>query len=257
LEKLKLKWGYSTTKGHFIGFKVTVVLDEKTLCPVSILIHSGAPHDSKIFDEILKELKRRRIIKPKNILLFDKGYFSHENFNTGINQYQVVCIIFPKSNFNIKKLEEKISYPLDVFKKKKKIKERKDLYKHLKALLLSKLKNWKDFKPIRGKIEDFFKVAKEAFGLDKLHKYTNESVTKHIYLAILLTTIVIQEGYTTKTAMQQLAEGNIELKPVKKRKKKKEKIKTKIKDKSKVLNESQQQLLITKEKDAQTTLQFS
>jgi hypothetical protein len=33
LEKLKLKWEYSTTKGHFIGFKVTVVLDEKNLCP--------------------------------------------------------------------------------------------------------------------------------------------------------------------------------------------------------------------------------
>ena len=27
LEKLKLKWGYSTTKGNFIGFKVTMVLD--------------------------------------------------------------------------------------------------------------------------------------------------------------------------------------------------------------------------------------
>jgi len=73
LEKLKLKWGYSTTKGNFIGFKVTVVLDEKTLCPVSILIHSGAPNDTKIFDQILKELKRRRITKPKNTLLFDKG----------------------------------------------------------------------------------------------------------------------------------------------------------------------------------------
>ena len=47
---------------------------------------------------------------------------------------------------------------------------------------MSKLKNWKEFKPIRGKIEDFFKVTKEAFGLDKLHKYTTESITKHIYL---------------------------------------------------------------------------
>lgn len=35
LEKLNLKWGFSTTKGHFIGFKVTVVLNEKTMAPVS------------------------------------------------------------------------------------------------------------------------------------------------------------------------------------------------------------------------------
>jgi hypothetical protein len=256
LEKLKLKWGYSTTKGHFIGFKVTVVLDEKTLCPVSILIHPGAPHDSKIFDETLKELKRRRLIKPKNILLFDKGYFSYENYNIGINQYQVLCIIFPKSNFNIQKLEEKLSYPLDVFKKKKKIKERKALFKHLKTLLLNKIKNWRDFKSIRGKIEDFFKVTKEAFGLDKLHKYTRESITKHIYLAILLTTIVIQEGYANKTAMQQLSEGNIELKPVKRIKKNIKKIKTKTKHKTKVPYESQQQLPINKEKYVQTTLQL-
>ncbi|MCC7554314.1 MAG: transposase [Methanobacteriaceae archaeon] len=74
LEELNLKWGYSTTKGNFIGFKVTVVLDEETLCPVSILIHSGAPHDSKLFEPILKELKRRRIIKNRDIILFDRGY---------------------------------------------------------------------------------------------------------------------------------------------------------------------------------------
>ena len=29
LKKLGLKWGYSTTKKHFIGFKVTVVLEKK------------------------------------------------------------------------------------------------------------------------------------------------------------------------------------------------------------------------------------
>ena len=89
------------------------------MCPVSILIYPGAPHDSKIFDETLKELKKRRIIKSKNILLFDKGYFSYSNYNIGINRYQSICIIFPTSKFNIKKLEEKIFYPLDVFKKKK------------------------------------------------------------------------------------------------------------------------------------------
>ena len=50
--------GFSTTKGHFIGFKVTVVLNEKTMAPVSILIHSGAPNDSKFFDEVLQDLQK-------------------------------------------------------------------------------------------------------------------------------------------------------------------------------------------------------
>ena len=78
LEKLKLKWSFSTTKGHYIGFKVTVVLNEKTMAPVSILIHSGAPNDSKIFDEVLQDLHRRRIIKRKDIILFDRGYVRQE-----------------------------------------------------------------------------------------------------------------------------------------------------------------------------------
>ena len=74
LKKLGLKWGYSTTKKHFIGFKVTVVLEKNTLTPVSIFIHPGAPSDARIFEQILKELKRRGLIKKGDILYFDKGY---------------------------------------------------------------------------------------------------------------------------------------------------------------------------------------
>lgn len=37
------------------------------MTPVSILIHSGAPNDSKIFDEVLQDLQKRRIIKRKDI----------------------------------------------------------------------------------------------------------------------------------------------------------------------------------------------
>ena len=33
LKKLNLKWGFSKTKKHYIGFKVTVVLDKDTLTP--------------------------------------------------------------------------------------------------------------------------------------------------------------------------------------------------------------------------------
>ena len=52
LKKLGLKWGYSTTKKHFIGFKVTVVLERTTLTPVSIFIQSWSP---PMMQEFLKE----------------------------------------------------------------------------------------------------------------------------------------------------------------------------------------------------------
>ena len=40
--------------------------------PVSILIHSGAPNDAKLFDEIMENLQKRRIIQKGDTLIFDK-----------------------------------------------------------------------------------------------------------------------------------------------------------------------------------------
>lgn len=256
LEKLKLKWGYSTTKSHFIGFKVTVVLNEEILCPVSILIHPGAPNDSKLFEPILKELKRRRIIKYKDILLFDRGYYSYNNYLIGINEYKIIPMIFPKSNFKIEKLNNLISYPLEVFNQTKNLNITKQLFKSIKNILLKMLLNWKDYKSIRGKIEDFFKISKDAFGLGKLHKYTESSVNKTVHFSILLTAIVVQLGYNTKTKMQQLAEGILEQDPRKKYKKKQKKDKQKSNKKENVPYESQQALPIKKPNEEQYTLQY-
>ena len=254
LEKLKLKWGYSTTKGHYIGFKVTMMLNKDTLCPVCIIINPGAPHDSTLFEPILQEAKRRRIIKNKDRILFDKGYYSYENYQIGINKFKIVPVIFPKSNFNLKKLADQLSYPLDVFKQNKNIHYMKKLLQHLKHILIEKLKNWENLKPVRGIIEDFFKVSKQAFGMGEFHNYTTKSITKNIYLCILLTTLVIKTGFKTKTQLQQLAEGNIDSKPKKEHKKKKNKNKKDKKEEKIVPHKSNQQKLQIKLKKAQTTL---
>ena len=67
---------------------------------------------------------------------------------------------------------------------------------------------------------------------------------KNIYLCILLTAIVVQQGFNTKTELQQLAEGRIDKKPVKSRKSKKSK-----KDKEKIKKEE-----VVEETDSQSTL---
>ena len=41
---------------------------------------------------------------------------------------------------------------------------------------------------------------------------------RNIYLCILLSTLVIQQGFDTKTKLQQLAEGRIDLEPIKTKK---------------------------------------
>ena len=126
-------------------------------------------NDAKIFDEVLKELRRRRIIKDKDIILCDRGYFSYKNYQIGINKYKIIPIIFPKFIFSIDKLKGQMSYPMEVYFNNKHSKELKEKINSMSTILFEKLKNWKDLKPIRGLIEDFFKVAKDAFGLGEFH----------------------------------------------------------------------------------------
>ena len=256
LKKLRLKFGYSNSKGYFIGYKVTVVLEKTTRTPVSILIHPGAPNDSRIFDDVLKELKRRSLIKPKDLIYFDRGYFAYENYIIGINKYKIIPVIFPKEIFKITKLQGQMSYSLMIYKNPKEIEKNKKLIKHLQSLLFIKLENWKEYKATRGIIEDFFKAAKIAFGLGKFHSFTDKSMFKNIYLCLLLTSIIVLCGFKTKTQLQQLAEGKIEFKPPKNKKTKKDK---KIKEKNKksiAQHKTGQQELEIKDNETLTTLDY-
>lgn len=207
LEKINLKWSYSSSKGFYIGFKTTVVLDYQNMKPVAILIHSGAPNDTKLFNEILQNLQKRRIIKKGDILIFDKGYYSYTNYQLGISKYKIVPFIFPKDNFKPQKLKDQLSYPLNVFKVKNKIKHQKRIYEQIYEILFKKLANWKKYKPIRGTIEDFFKLLKQGLNLKQIHKYTPKSVKKTVNLIVFLGALLITQGYTTKTDLQKLSEN--------------------------------------------------
>ena len=207
LKTLNLKWSYSSSKGFYIGFKATVIIDYDSMNPVSILIHSGAPNDAKLFDEIMENLQKRRIIRKGDTIIFDKGYYSYKNYQLGISKYKIVPFIFPKDNFNKTKLNDQLSYPLQVFKKTKKVLAQKQFYNNLKIELFKKLDDWKKFKPIRGKIEDFFKLLKQGLNMREIHKYTPKSVTKTVYLNVFLGALIVSQGFYSKTAIQQLSEN--------------------------------------------------
>ena len=206
LEKRDLKWSYSSSYGFYIGFKATIVIEKKSAMPVAIIIHSGAPHDSKIFSEIMENLRKRRIIRKNDTIIFDRGYYSYQNYQIGISKYKIVPLIFPKENFKIQKLNDKLTYPLQVFNDKKTEKQSKQLYNTLKNQLLKKISKWKKYKPIRGKIEDFFKLCKSGLSLKKLHKYTPESAKRTTILIVFLAGLITTTGYTTKTDLQKLSE---------------------------------------------------
>ena len=91
---------------------------------------------------------------------------------------------------------------------KKTEKHVKKLYHTLKKQLLEKIANWKKYKPIRGKIKDFFKLCKSGLSLKKLHKYTPESTQKTtiiiVFLPVLITTTRLQHQNSTPKAFQNL-----------------------------------------------------
>ena len=184
-------------------------------------------------------LRRERRSNPP-----DLSDYSMENYINAINKYHVIAVIFPKQWFTLEKLEAQMSTSLDIFYDKTTLKDNKNLFLKLTTTLYDKLKNWKELKPTRGIIEDFFKVCKDAFGLGEFHSYTQSSMRRNIYLCILLSTLVIQQGFDTKTKLQQLAEGRIDLEPIKSRKSKK----------SKENNETTENQEVGEKTDEQTTL---
>ena len=97
---------------------------------------------------------------------------------------------------------------------------------------VEELKKLEELKPERGIIEDFFKVAKDAFGLGKFHSYTEKSMVKNILLGFLLTTIVVQCVFKTKTQLQRLSEGYMDFEPPKIDKKKQKDDENKIENES-------------------------
>jgi hypothetical protein len=190
LEEREFKWGYSSSKGYYIGYKLTLAIEYPYLRPVAFLLHQGSPSDAKIYEKILEELKRRRIARNGDKIIFDRGYYSYKNYVLGILKFKIVPGIFPRKNLKKEKLMGMLTYPLSIFNRPHPEKEKK-FFNRLAKDLINILDNWKEYRPIMGMIEDIFKLAKDAFSLRKLHRYTERSVGKIICLNVLLVGIVV------------------------------------------------------------------
>ena len=205
LEEREFKWGYSPSKGYYIGYKLTLAIEYPSLKPLAFLLHQGSPNDAKLFEEILEELKRRRIARNGDTVICDRGYYSYDNYVMGIARFKIIPLLFTKKTFKMGKLLGKLSYPLPIFSRSNEERE-KAFFNHLVMNLKAKLDNWRIYRPIRGMIEDIFKLAKEAFFLKKLHRYTARSVKKFVCLNVLLVGGVISLGINSKEELQRIAE---------------------------------------------------
>jgi len=186
------KRGFSTSKGHYAGFQMTLAVEYETLRPLAILIHPGSPNDAKIFDEMMGELKRRRLLRKRQLIVADKGFYSASNYLIGINKYKIVPLVFPRKKPTLEVLKDKITNPLDYFDYNNKSGA---IYKKLRERLFELLPKWEDFRRTRWKIEKVFQFLKQNLGLGHIHAYTIRSVYKKAYLNVLLLGILISQGY--------------------------------------------------------------
>lgn len=64
--------------------------------PICLIIHNGSPNDTKIFDEILQNASKSRVIQQGDIIIFDRGYYNYKNYVKGIINYKIVSFYFSK-----------------------------------------------------------------------------------------------------------------------------------------------------------------
>jgi hypothetical protein len=167
------------------------------------LLHPANRHEAKIFDQVIDELKRRRIARRGYTVIMGRGFYAYRKYLVGIT-YRIVPLIFSRSNFDLGRLDGILSYPLSIFGSKS-LEDEGRRFRALKAKLMSLLRRWEKFKPVRAVIEDMFKLAK-SFGLRRLRRYTRVSVYKFAALNVLLVGIVVALGFREKKVLQRLAE---------------------------------------------------
>lgn len=193
LKNKPYKWGYST-KGFFLGMKMMILIDYKTLTPLFFHVYPANVHESRIYPLILEMLKRRGLIRFGDAILMDRGFYAYKNYLIGI-KYGIVPLIIPRKNFRFERLEGLMSYPLTVFCSKN-IEKEKRRYRKLVKRLFEGLKG--NLKRLRSIIEDVIKLGKEAYSMKDMHCYSFKSVKKWCSASVLLTGMTFEFGFREK-----------------------------------------------------------
>ncbi len=178
----KYNYAYDHSRGYYVGFKLILAINQD-LEVLGFEIHKDSPHDSKLLVPFVEKLFRSRMIKPRDIIVCDKGFTSKQNYRVLINRFYVIPIIYPKINTNLDKVIDSFNPPLDIFfSEKNKMKLWLKIVSDFKKLIVK----WENFKLIGSEIEDLFNIAKNSLGMKQIHQYTKLSVEKKVARIIFL-----------------------------------------------------------------------
>ena len=101
-----------------------ILIDYKTLTPLFFYVYPANVYESRIYPLILEMLKRRSLIRFRDAIIMDRGFYAYEDYLIGIG-YSVVPLIIPKKYFRLNRLEGLIRYPLFIFNPKNVEKEKR------------------------------------------------------------------------------------------------------------------------------------
>ena len=188
LEDKEYKWRFDGNE-FFIGFKLAFAMDYKTKRPLLFLIYQANIHDSQIYEDILENLKKKRLLRQNAIVIADKGFCSYYNYSIALNKYKVAPVIWLKENMNLSKLLSMISTPLTCFLENN-VKELA-FFKKLVKILIDYLKRSDSLTSKRSEVKDVFKLGKCELFMDKINRFTERFAAKFVYTNVLLIAISI------------------------------------------------------------------
>jgi len=82
-EDLKDK-DYRDSMATSSSFKLAFAMDYKTKRPLLFLIFPANTSDCQIFEDMLENLKKKGLLRPKTIVMADRGFCSYYNYNTAL-----------------------------------------------------------------------------------------------------------------------------------------------------------------------------
>ncbi|HIH43907.1 MAG TPA: IS5 family transposase, partial [Candidatus Methanoperedenaceae archaeon] len=63
--------------------KLILALEHPSLKPLAFLLFPGSPNDSMLFDCIVNELMRRRVMRKGDTMVLDKGFYAYYHYTDG------------------------------------------------------------------------------------------------------------------------------------------------------------------------------
>ena len=99
-----------------------------------------------------------------------------------------------------------LRYPLKIFDSIRNTENEIKFYKEIIAKFKELISKWKEFRSVRSVIEDIYKLAKKAYSMEDLRRYTRSSVQKYCALAVLLVWGTANYGIRERKELQAFSE---------------------------------------------------